>query len=118
MLKITRGWPPERRRKQAENIRRTKPWLKTTGPKTVRGKQASKKNAYKHGWRSADIREVYRLLRTQRRFVKIMLERHVKKSAPGLNGGGNDGKYAEISAPSPAVISLCTPWALWCKKIE
>ena len=65
MSKVTKGWSEERRRQQAENIRKTKPWLKTTGPKTQSGKQVVKNNAYKHGFRSEDYRALCALLRLQ-----------------------------------------------------
>lgn len=39
------GWTPERRAKQAENIRRWKPWKKSTGPRTLEGKARSSRNA-------------------------------------------------------------------------
>jgi len=42
----TKGaWTPERRAKQAETIRRTKPWEHSTGPRTEAGKQTSSRNA-------------------------------------------------------------------------
>jgi hypothetical protein len=40
------AWTPERRARQAEMIRRTKPWEKSTGPKTEAGKAISARNAY------------------------------------------------------------------------
>ena len=39
------AWTPERRARQAEIIRRTKPWESSTGPKTEVGKAASSQNA-------------------------------------------------------------------------
>ena len=50
---MTKGWTEERRRKQAETIRKNKPWLKSTGPKTQKGKDTSSLNALKHGDNSA-----------------------------------------------------------------
>ncbi len=38
---------PEFRQMQRERIYKTKPWLKSTGPKTVEGKEKSKMNALK-----------------------------------------------------------------------
>lgn len=40
------AWTPERRARQTDNIRRTKPWEKSTGPRTEAGKAASSRNAY------------------------------------------------------------------------
>lgn len=37
-------WSPERRARAAEVMRRTKPWLKSTGPRTEEGKAACFKN--------------------------------------------------------------------------
>lgn len=43
------GWTPERRKKRSETIHQSKPWKKSTGPKTARGKENAKYNALKHG---------------------------------------------------------------------
>lgn len=43
------AWTPERRAKQAEAIRRWKPWEQSSGPTTASGKSASSQNAYKGG---------------------------------------------------------------------
>ncbi len=72
MKSKTRGWPPERRKRQAEIIRETKPWTKSTGPKTEEGKEKVKMNAYKHGWRGAKVREFEALLRAQNQFIKSL----------------------------------------------
>jgi len=47
---MANGWTPERRARQAEAIRRWKPWEKSTGPVTAAGKRRAAKNAAK-GWR-------------------------------------------------------------------
>jgi hypothetical protein len=44
------AWTPERRAKQAAVIRRTRPWEKSTGPRTEAGKAASSRNAYAGDW--------------------------------------------------------------------
>lgn len=41
------AWTPERRARQAEMIRRTKPWENATGPTTEAGKAISSQNAYR-----------------------------------------------------------------------
>ena len=63
------GWNDERRARQAENIKQTKPWLKTTGPKTIEGKDAVKKNALKHGAYSEEIHVLRQLLRAQAEYI-------------------------------------------------
>jgi hypothetical protein len=39
------SWTPERRARQREIIRSTKPWTRSTGPRTPEGKAKSSKNA-------------------------------------------------------------------------
>jgi hypothetical protein len=43
------NWTPERRARQAEQIRIWKPWERATGPRTVDGKAIASRNAYKGG---------------------------------------------------------------------
>lgn len=62
-------WTQERRQEQSRNIRRWKPWTRSTGAKTVEGKEISKMNAYKHGARSASVRELWRELRDYDRAI-------------------------------------------------
>lgn len=40
------AWTPERRARQAELIRQTKPWEFSTGPRSDAGKAVSARNAY------------------------------------------------------------------------
>lgn len=72
MPKITRGWPPDRRKKQAETIRKTKPWANSTGPRTAKGKNACRLNSLKHGMRRAETRAFIKLMRQQRQFIKTL----------------------------------------------
>jgi hypothetical protein len=67
---MANGWTPERRARQAELIRKWRPWEKSTGPTTEAGKTAVSQNACKGGtWRL--LRELSRVLREQdRRLAK------------------------------------------------
>jgi hypothetical protein len=44
------AWTAERRASQGEMIRTTKPWEKSTGPRTDIGKAKSSRNAYAGDW--------------------------------------------------------------------
>jgi hypothetical protein len=59
---MTKGWTEERRKQQAERIRQTKPWEKSTGPKTEGGKARSALNAVKQGMRSRTAKELRAVL--------------------------------------------------------
>lgn len=60
---------PEHRARQAEAIRRWKPWEHSTGPKSELGKQIVSRNADKGGTR-AMLRELRRALRDQAEVLK------------------------------------------------
>jgi len=62
------GWTPERRLKQAETIRKNKPWEKSTGPRTVEGKRRSSLNALMDGQTSAFYVEYQKMLKLNRDF--------------------------------------------------
>ena len=49
-------WTPEARAAQAAKIRGWQPWMNSTGPKTVAGKERCKLNAEKHGYYGSDAR--------------------------------------------------------------
>lgn len=72
MIKITRGWPPARRKAQAERIRTQKPWLHSTGPRTIKGKQRTRLNGLKHNMRSAAMRRLRRALQKQRYYMRLL----------------------------------------------
>lgn len=57
------GWSPVRKGRQRAAIHRWKPWNKSTGPKTVAGKQKVSRNNLKHGNRSRAFIEEVRALR-------------------------------------------------------
>src|SRR6266850_6738790 len=65
--KPAKGWPAERRARQALLIRQATPWTRSTGPKTAQGKALSAINARTHGMGSAaslaHFRRVRRYLR-------------------------------------------------------
>jgi FkbM family methyltransferase len=69
----TRGWPPSRRKAQADRIRQRKPWLHSTGPRTPEGKRRTSLNAVKHYMRSAAMRRIHAAMRRQRAFLKRAL---------------------------------------------
>lgn len=66
---MARNWTPEERAKQAEKIRKDKPWEQSTGPRTQQGKTAAAKNALKHGLRSREFNALRRVLNAQRRWL-------------------------------------------------
>ena len=59
-----RGWTPERRLQQSLKIQQWRPWEDSTGPRTLEGKAASSRNAYKGGVRSM-LNGMSELLREQ-----------------------------------------------------
>lgn len=61
---MANGWTPERRARQAALIRNWRPWEKSTGPRTPKGKALVSRNADKGGWRE-QLRELRRVLRAQ-----------------------------------------------------
>ncbi len=71
---MANGWTLERRKKQSEQIKIWQPWQKSTGAKSVEGKQVVSKNALKHGMRSADVRALQSLLAEQNRKLKDLLK--------------------------------------------
>ena len=50
---MANGWTPERRARQAELIRRWKPWERSTGPRTAEGRATSARNGDKGGERQS-----------------------------------------------------------------
>lgn len=88
------GWTPARRAAASLRMHARKPWLKSTGPRTVVGKSRARMNALKHGNRSAATisahREVMHYLRQQRAFLKqvrllFRIRRHSAKAPKPTN---------------------------------
>jgi len=66
----TNGWSEQRRRHHREMIRQWKPWLKSTGPKSEKGKAVVSKNAVRHGARSSQVRKVQKIIVEFRKSLK------------------------------------------------
>lgn len=82
MTKQTKGWTPERRAAQRERMLKNKPWEKSTGPRTRRGKKISSANATKHGLHSAEIKAIRKILSEQSAFIDDckLFERMARKT--------------------------------------
>jgi hypothetical protein len=80
-----RVWTDAQRAAAAERARKSKPWLRSTGPKTAAGKARSAQNALKHGYYSAAARTQRAFQRAQRAFfghlkALLRLENYLVKS--------------------------------------
>ncbi len=61
---MANGWTPERRARQAEQIRTWRPWEKSTGPRTAEGKAVASRNGDMGGAWKAE-RESLRVLKSR-----------------------------------------------------
>lgn len=68
----TKGWSDERRQKQRQRLMESRPWEKSTGPRTAEGREKSKINRLKHGRRSAAMKDLLAALQIQKRFVRAL----------------------------------------------
>ncbi len=68
-----RHWTAEERRKQSELIRNWQPWKAAT-PKTDKAKAASRRNAFKHGNYSAEIKAMRAMIAECRKLLKSLGE--------------------------------------------
>ena len=64
-------WTPESRAAQAQRIRATKPWSRSTGPRTPEGKLIASLNSRKHGLYSAGFLDLQRSFRRVRLFLAL-----------------------------------------------
>lgn len=88
MKVITRGWPPERRKAQAERIRQTQPWLHSTGPTGKEGKNRSAQNSVTHGMTSENGKRLRKVLGEHRQMT-AWLEMLTKMNPPASQEGGD-----------------------------
>ena len=70
---MSNGWTPERRLRQSQMIQKWKPW-QSAGVKTVEGKTISKMNAYKHGARCADVRNMSKQITEYKRALSRFID--------------------------------------------
>ena len=65
-------WTPERRARQAELIRTWQPWAKSTGPRSLEGRQRVSRNAWTGGHR-VQLRELSKLINEQARASRELI---------------------------------------------
>ena len=85
------AWTPERRAKQAENIRRWKPWASSTGPTTPEGKAITSRNAYKGAHREY-VRSHQRVMRAKLELLELLVARTGVKPYSGSRQRRSDGR--------------------------
>jgi hypothetical protein len=90
-------WTPERRARQAALIRQWRPWETATGPRTVKGKTISSRNAYQGGVRPI-LRELSKLLRAQREGIE-----RITANSDCLQAASRDRIYTE-KRPVPVLV--------------
>ena len=64
MDKPLQGWKPERKRKQAEVIRKWQPWARSIGTKSLEGKAVVALNTWK-GRQLEQLREIVKMVNTE-----------------------------------------------------
>ncbi|MBI1258537.1 MAG: hypothetical protein GC204_13800 [Chloroflexi bacterium] len=103
MSKPSKGWSERRKKQQACNARRTKPWEKSTGPKSAVGKRISSMNAYKTGHHSAAYAALRAALRLNREFLRYVALFYAfeQQHAEILARKRTEGKANEIKGDPP-----------------
>ena len=72
-VRITKnGWTTERRQRQAELIRTWQPWVKSTGPRSLEGKERVAANAWRGGHR-AQLRELTKMVNAECRQARELV---------------------------------------------
>jgi hypothetical protein len=66
----TKGWDERRKKRQAANARRRRPWRASTGPKTPDGKARASQNNLKHGFQGKAGDAFRRALLVHAEFIK------------------------------------------------
>jgi hypothetical protein len=86
-----KGWPPERRARQAARARLMKPWLHSTGPRTEAGKARVAMNGLRHGCRSRAwqlkaqrIRRAIRLCAETVLLARVLMQQQGRLASPAL----------------------------------
>ena len=75
---MSNHWTTEQRKRQADLIRKWKPWEKSTGPKSPEGKKRAVMRALKTGEHTKDVRNLRKLIGDQNRLLR-RLERRIRK---------------------------------------
>ena len=70
---MSNGWTPERRKRQAEAIRRWRPWEQSTGPASAEGKAKASRNAWKGSPRQ-QLRELNAALNAELRAMRQLAD--------------------------------------------
>ena len=66
-------WTPERRARQAELIRSWQPWSKSTGPRSLEGKERVAENAWRGGYRT-QLRKLSKIINAEVRASRELVE--------------------------------------------
>ena len=101
-------WTDEARRKQSERIRQTRPWDKSTGPRSHAGKARTRLNAVKHGYRSADMDLIRALLRSNKQFLALWAQIQVAEALWLCKTNGLNKNASQFKDLPPGVLQTDT----------